>query len=118
MLPLAIQHPPHCEMDHPLSVVFARKAIKLLHRGDVLVQSRWLELWILLANVIPAEACFPRDPPGEQSSAQRAVGQCRNAIAAAVRQDVSLGVALEQIVAAAEPYAAGRRHRKPPSARR
>src|ERR1700738_3751215 len=85
-------------MDHPLPVVFARKAIELLSGIDVLAQPRWLELRILLANVIPAEACVPRYPPGEQSAAQRTVGQCRNAIAAAVRQDVSLGVALEQIV--------------------
>ena len=85
-------------MDHPLPVVFARKAIELVHGSDVLVQPRWLELGILLANVIPAEACVPRDPPGQQSATQRAVGQCRNAIAEAARQDVSLGVALEQIV--------------------
>ena len=46
----------------------------------------------------PANVVAGIDPPGQQAAAQRAVGQHRDAVLAAIRQHVRLDRALEQIV--------------------
>src|ERR1700727_1127686 len=85
-------------MNHTLSVVLTCIAIKLLHGGDVLVQAWRPELRVLLAKIIASESCVARDPPGEKSTAQRAVRQSGNAACMTVGQDVGFCPTLKQVV--------------------
>ena len=59
LVPSPSQDPTHRQIDHPLAIVLAGKAIELLHGSDILIQARRLELRVLLANIIAGEACVP-----------------------------------------------------------
>ena len=93
-----IEHPAHREVDDALAIALLRQLIETLHCGEILRKARRLEFGIVAPEVIALELGFGAHAAGQQAAAERAIAERGDAILAAIRKDVLVDGALEEIV--------------------
>ena len=74
------------------------KAVEPPHGGEILGESRLAKLRIAAPQIVADECCVRAHPSGQEATAQRAVAECRDLVFAAIRQQVGLDAAFEQVV--------------------
>ncbi len=85
-------------MNNALAEPFLGEPIKPLDGGEILRKAGCLEFWVGAPQIVPLEGRVRPHAPRKKSPAQRAIAECRDAVLAAVRQEVGFDSALEQIV--------------------
>ena len=94
----AVEQPAYGEGQHGLAVAVARERRELVDGLEILPEPRLLEFGVDLAQIVALERRLRRDLAGEETAAERAIGEHDEAVLLGVRQDIGLDLALEQIV--------------------
>src|ERR1700688_663032 len=85
-------------MDDAFAVSLLCKFIETLDCRQILGKARRLELRVGLAQVIAFEPCRRTHLAAEQPTAERAIAEDGDAVATAIRKDLRLDAALEQVI--------------------
>ena len=93
-----IEHPADRQLNNMFAEAVLRQLIEPLHGGKILGEPRRLELRVGAAQIVTIECSIWPHPPRQQAPAERAIAERRDLVLATIGQDISLDLALEQII--------------------
>src|SRR5499427_7881078 len=93
-----IEHPANRQMDHSLVETLPGELIEPRHGGEILLEAWPLKFRIGAAKVVALEFAVWPHPSGQEAAAECAVAKGRDLVLLAIREDVGLDTALEQII--------------------
>src|SRR6202007_1836458 len=93
-----VENPARSQVDNPLAVALSGELIETPHGSEILGVAWRLEFRVRQSKIVALELRVLLEFAGQQPAAQRAVSQGGEARLQAIRQEVGLDLALEQII--------------------
>ena len=93
--PRLIEYPSQCQVNYALAIIFAREAVELRNCPQILSITRVLKFQITLTLIVANEDGLGPHPATQQTSAERSVGQGRDAVPETIRKHCFFALALK-----------------------